>query len=243
LSPVYAGSRPFSEPESEGLRRLLRDLHPAVFLANHSFSGLVLRPPGTEGVLPEGEEARLRALGDAMGAATGYDSIPAYELYPVTGAVDDYVGLALGGLAFTIEIGRLGFHPRFAAGVARQYDGSRGGLREAFTLAGEAAVDPAGHGLLRGTAPPGSVLRLEGRVAYATDVPARTIRERRTAALVVPADGRFAWHVTPSAGPGAPEGRWTLVCADALGRVLERRRVAVARGAAADLALTCTGGI
>ena len=127
VSPAYAGSRPFSEPETEGLRRWLRDLHPAVFVANHSFSGLVLRPPGTprRAAAPT-EEARLRALGDAMAAATGYDSIPAYELYPVTGAVDDYAALALGGLAFTIEIGRRGFHPRFATGVARQYDARRG---------------------------------------------------------------------------------------------------------------------
>ena len=139
------------------------------------------------------------------------------------------MALALGGLAFTIEIGRRGFHPRFATGVARQYDGRAGGLREAFTLAGEAAVDGGSHGLLRGTAPPGSVLRLEGRAVYETDAPVRTIREPRTAALVVPADGRFAWHVTPSDGPGAPAGRWTLACTDALGRVLERRRVAVAR--------------
>jgi hypothetical protein len=93
--------------------------------------------------------------------------------------------------------------------------------------------------VIRGTAPPGRVLRLEGRVAYRTGAGRRTVHERRSAALVVPPGGRFDWAVTPTAGPGAPTGRWTLTCADALGQALERRPVPVARGASVDVALAC----
>ena len=242
FSPAYAGSRPFSEPESEGLRRWLRDLHPAVFIANHSFSGLVLAPAG---------HARAAAIAHRGGAAAGAGRRDGgrhrLRLHPRLRAVP---GHGRGGQLRGARPRRAGVHDRdrpaglparFATGVARQYDARAGGLREAFTLAGEAAVDAGSHGILRGTARPAACCAFEGRAVYKTDARARTLREPRTAALVVPADGRFAWHVTPSAEPGAPAGRWALACTDALGRVLERRRVAVARGAVADLVLTCGG--
>ena len=236
----YGGPAPFSEPETEAVRRWLREREPTVVLALHTYSRLVIRPPGRPGLLDPGEGAPLRRLGDAMAAAAGYRSIRAFALYPVSGAVDDYARVALGSLALTVEIGRAGFHPRYATGVTREYDGGRaGGLREAFTRGAEAAAAPASAAVIRGTAPPGRVLRLEGRVAYRTDAGRRTVRELPGAALVVPLDGRFSWALPPSAGPGAPAGRWTVTCTDALGQALERRPVAVARGAAADLAHAC----
>ena len=238
----YAGPAPFSEPETEAVRRWLREVDPAIVLALHTYSRLVIRPPGRPGLLDPREGTVLRRLGNAMAAAAGYRSIRAFQLYPVSGAVDDYARVALGSLPFTLEIGRAGFHPRYAVGVVREYAGrrgARGGLREAFTRAAEAAVAPATDAVIRGTAPAGRVLRLDGRVAYRTGAGRRTLRERSTAALVVPAGGRFAWAVTPTAGPGAPSGRWTLTCTDALGQALERRPVSVARGAAVDLALAC----
>ena len=51
-----------------GVRDFLRDLQPAVLITNHTFTGLMLRPPGTSDFGPVPDEKRLRRLGDEMAA-------------------------------------------------------------------------------------------------------------------------------------------------------------------------------
>ena len=133
------------------------------------------------------------------------------------------------------------------------------GLREAFLRAGEAALDPANHAVLQGTAPAGRVLRLHKAfttsTSYvlrgtATGVPsagaATALPEALDSTLTVPATGRFRWDVDPSTRPvAALAGRteaWQLTCEDpATGAVLGRRAVVVGFGGAARLAVPCTG--
>ena len=45
--PTYHGPAPFSEVETEALRRWLRDRQPSLLITNHTYTGLILRPPGT----------------------------------------------------------------------------------------------------------------------------------------------------------------------------------------------------
>jgi hypothetical protein len=261
-SLVYHGPGPFSEPETDAFRRFVRDLQPTVLITNHTYTGLILRPPGTSTFGPVPDEERLRGLGDAMARETDYVSQYSYQLYDTTGTTDDYLYDALGAFSYTPEIGKSEFHPAFGTGWVPEYDGrpevdldgvptgrKLGGLREAFTLAGLAAIDPATHSVLTGTAPAGRVLRLRKEVTYKTSErpnddgvqhPVQTITEPRSSTLVVPGTGRFTWHVNPSNQPRATaETPWRLTCEDEAGRVLETRAIHVARGQSVDLGLAC----
>jgi len=210
---TYHGPAPFSEPETRGFADVIRGLQVTVLVTNHTFGGLILRPPGTsvDGLAPD--EAALRRLGDRMAAETGYASQFGYQLYDTTGTTDDYAYEGLGAFAYTAEIGRDEFHPPYADFQA-EYDGGggRGGLREAYTLAGEAAIDAATHSIISGRAPAGGTLTLTKRFTSSTDLrpdddgvqaPDSTTSEPRVSTLRVPASGRFSWHADPRASPAA----------------------------------------
>ena len=58
-------------------------------LTIHNVAALVLRAPGlkSQGLAPD--EPALKALGDAMGKATGYTSQYGWQLYDTTGTTED----------------------------------------------------------------------------------------------------------------------------------------------------------
>ena len=253
LSPFYRGPEPFSEPESQALRQWSSAHQVAVVVSNHTFGRLILHQPGFSGTdepgLPSGTRlpgtARFAALGARMADATGYRSAPAHALDDITGAAEDWNYFNQFAFAYTTEIGDE-FHGPYAEAVAAEY----GGLRRAMLLAGEAAADARNHALLRGSAPPGRVLRLHrvvsaptSYVITATGTPAETqgperyLREEFTSTLTVPRAGRFRWHVNPSVRPlAALAGRretWTLTCGS------ERSRIALDLGDVRKLRLRC----
>ena len=124
----------------------------------------MLRQPGFKALGLFARRGRLKALGDAMGKATGYSSEYGYQLYEVTGATEDWNYVAQGALGYTIELGGSGFLGAYQTNVIDQYDGKGAiagmGVREALLLAGEQAANPADHAILSGTATPGATLRL-----------------------------------------------------------------------------------
>lgn len=157
----YRGPAPFSEPEAQAVHEFSQRLQITNFQTIHNVAALVLRPPGfrAQGLAPD--EERLKALGDAMGTATGYASEYGYELYEVTGATEDWNYVAQGAFGYTIELGGTGFQGPFKTNVVNQYIGSgKGGVREALLLAGEQAYDERDHAVLEGSAPAGRILRL-----------------------------------------------------------------------------------
>ncbi len=267
-SLTFHGTGPFSEPETDAVRQFVRSIHPAVLITNHTYTGLLLRPPGTADQAPVPDEAQLKALGDRMAYETDYISQFAYQLYDTTGTTDDYLYGGLNAFSYTPEIGKEEFHPDYIDGpdpgtgdFIKEYEGNvvdgeqRGGLREAFKVAAETAIDPASHSVLRGTAPAGRVLRLSRTVTYRTDsrpddddpddgLPAaadknKTITEPRQTVLTVPASGAFEWHINPSTQPNQDETPWKLTCEDAAGNVLESRDVFIARKQSVTLGLAC----
>ena len=161
---TYRGPAPFSEPETRNVRELVSRRQVTTLISNHTFSNLVLRPPGlaSEGPPPD-EDRGYKALGDAMAAANGYASQYGYQLYDTTGTTDDWSYYATGGFGYTFEIGPSNFHPPFADVVA-EWEGTdapaAGGNRAAYYLAQESTADPARHSLLSGRAPAGATLRL-----------------------------------------------------------------------------------
>jgi len=250
-SQTYHGPSPFSEPETEAFRQFTRNLQPAVLITNHTFTGLILRPPGTATFGPVPDEERLRALGDAMARETAYVSQYSYQLYDTTGTTDDYLYDGLGAFSYTPEIGKAEFHPAYSEFVA-DYSGrpevdpfeeptgrTLGGLREAYTLAGETAVDRGSHSVIEGAAPAGRTLRIRKTISYRTSerpddegvqYPVQTITEPRESTLVVPAGGAFTWHVNPSGQPRvATQTAWEMTCEDGAGNVLGSKSVYVER--------------
>src|SRR5215210_5655196 len=216
----YRGPGPFSERESRNIRSLVSHRQVTVLITNHTFSNLVLRPPGLASQPDPVDEPIYKALGDAMAAQNGYLSQKGYELYDTSGTTEDWSYNATGGLGFTFEIycdhvpdpidPRCGgnFHPTFPHTIA-EYEGGPGsdappgggGNREAYFLAMEAAADPSKHSVLEGTAPPGAVITLQKTFDTPTMNDPPSVRDHLETQMVVPGSGRFDYHINPSTRP------------------------------------------
>ena len=213
LDQTYRGPDAFSEPETNNVRELISSRHVTALITNHTFSNLVLRPPGiaVQGETPD--EPLYKALGDAMASHNGYASQFSYQLYDTTGTTEDWSYYATGGFGFTFEIGDLGFHPPFAETIA-EYRGTTedvpqggGGNRAAYLLIQEAAADASKHSIVAGQAPEGAVLRLKKTFQTPTsqknaDGSPRTFEDTLdTTMQVTGTKGAFEWHVNPSTRP------------------------------------------
>ncbi len=208
--PTYRGASAFSEPETLNIRDLIASRQTTMMISNHTFSNLVLRPngvnPNTIGAdgKPVGDapdEAPLKALGARMSAQNGYANIHGWELYDTTGTTEDWSYNATGGFGYTFEIGPNEFHPPFPEVVdeylgAGEYAGK--GNREAYLIALEHAVDTRYHGVLRGRAPKGAVIRLEKN--FQTPTWEGSFQDGIDSAITAGRNG-FSWIVNPSTRP------------------------------------------
>jgi hypothetical protein len=235
---TYRGSGPWSEPETQAVHEFSQRRQVTNIITLHNVAALVLRPPGrqADGLAPD--EPRMKALGNQMAKATGYTNQFGWQLYDTSGTTEDWNYAAQGAYGYTIEIGPKdgNFHMAYETGVVNEYNGSGRregkGVREALLLAAEAAGNPADHAVIKGTAPAGRVLRLRKDFvtktsdvcAAALDEPAvpdtceaktgvQEIPDFLDTTTVVPASGRFEWHVNPSTRPfvGARRERGELL--------------------------------
>ncbi|HEY3261466.1 MAG TPA: M14 family metallopeptidase [Pseudonocardiaceae bacterium] len=224
LSDVYRGPGPFSEPEVQNIRELVGSHQVVTMITNHTYSNLILRPPG---VLDYGfplEEPQLAALGARMASRNGYANIPGFGLYDTTGTTEDWTFWSAGGIGYTFEIGPSEFHPPFETGVVAEYLGlapaagaGMGGNRAAYYDMLEATADTTLHSVLIGSAPAGASLSLRKTFqtltspvcqnSFCTVVgPPLVFPDTLTSEMVT--SGRtFAWHVNPSTRP-ATAGRY-----------------------------------
>ena len=216
----YRGPGPFSEPETRNIRHLVSHRQVTVLITNHTFSNLVLRPPGLASQPNPIDDAALTALGDAMAAENGYLSQRGYELYDTSGTTEDWSYNATGGYGYTFEIycdhipdpidPRCGgnFHPTFP-NVVDEYLGGPGsdappgggGNREAYFLAMETAADADQHSVIRGQAPAGAVITLEKTFQTPTMNEPAFVEDHLETRMEVPASGNFTYHVNPSTRP------------------------------------------
>jgi hypothetical protein len=225
---TYRGPAPFSEPETQNIRSLVSSRQVVTLITNHTFSDLVLRPPGLAAQGDAVDEPLLKTLGDAMAAENGYLSQKGFQLYDTTGTTEDWSYYTTGGLGYTFEIGCVpedpagapnencigNFHPPFARTVA-EYDGTSAaatavggaGNREAYAIAQESTADASRHSLIRGQAPPGSTLRISKSVMTPTspqpDASGEPIMlaDNLSSELAVGLSGNFEWDVNPSTRP------------------------------------------
>ncbi len=204
LDQTYAGTGPFSEPESENVRELISTRQITTMITNHTFAALVLRPPGLAAHGTTVDEPIYKALRDKMAAENGYSSQYGYQLYDTTGTTEDWSYNATGGLGFTFELGGPGFHPPYAD-VIKEWNGTAptstgGGNRAAYYVADENTADPTKHGIIAGKAPAGAVLRLK-KTFQTSAFSGSTFTDTLDSTLVVPSSGVFEWHVNPSTRP------------------------------------------
>ena len=79
-------------------------IHPTVFITNHTFTneGVWLRQPGSPtSITVTPDEQAMKALGDAMAAATGWQSELGWTLGEITGATEDWNYFAQGTYGYT----------------------------------------------------------------------------------------------------------------------------------------------
>ena len=60
------------------------------FITNHTFSNLLLRPPGLQAQGPPPDEKDYKAFGASMAKENGYTNQKGYELYDTTGGAEDW---------------------------------------------------------------------------------------------------------------------------------------------------------
>ncbi|MDX6588477.1 MAG: hypothetical protein QOI31_2950 [Solirubrobacterales bacterium] len=212
----YRGPGPFSEPESNNIRKLVSKDQVVTFITNHTFSNLLLRPPGLQAQGPPPDEKEYKAFGASMAKENGYTNQKGYELYDTTGGAEDWTYYATGGYGFTFEIGLLAFHDVFADGVVAEYNGTSaasgdgGGNRAAYMKALKSTANTKRHSRITGDAPPGARLILKKEFMTPTSpvidgmgVEGDVIhfKDKLKTKLDVGKSGNFVWHVNPSTRP------------------------------------------
>jgi len=88
---TYAGTGPFSEPETRAVRYFLENHNFKMALNNHSFSELLLYPFGYANNQPTTENALFQNISEVMVSQNGYNNIISSDLYPAAGDSDDFM--------------------------------------------------------------------------------------------------------------------------------------------------------
>ena len=217
-SDTFRGDAPFSEPEIQNIRELQSTRSITNLITNHTFSNLVLRPPGVADMGAPLEESLYKALGARMTSHNGYANIPGYGLYDTTGSTEDWTFWTAGSLGYTFEIGPNGFHPPYNNSVVDEYLGrgqtagaGKGGNREAYYEMLASTKQEDLHSVIEGSAPAGSTLTITKTVTtetspvwnddFGSDIgPVQTFQDTLEYSMVT--DGpAFEWNVNPSTRP------------------------------------------
>jgi hypothetical protein len=218
LDDTFRGTGPFSEPETQNIRELQSTRAITNLITNHTFSNLVLRPPGVVDVGPPLEEPLLRDLGARMTRHNGYSNIPGYGLYDTTGATEDWTFWAAGSLGYTFEIGDVDFHPPYEVGVVNEYLGlgdaagaGLGGNREAYYEMLKSTANARDHSLISGNAPKGWTLRIHKSFMtstspvwqndFGTEIGDPILFPDALDYKYASKGGHFDWNVNPSTRP------------------------------------------
>lgn len=215
LAADYRGPGPFSEPETQNIRKLVSSRQVTTLITNHTFSNLVLRPPGLQAQGKPRDDKLLTRLGDAMAKENGYTSQRGFQLYDTSGTTEDWSYNATSGLGYTFEIGPDAFHPTYSSTIAEylgttEVAGDGGGNSAAYMKALKSTGKTKRHSLIKGKAPKRSFLTLSKKFKTPTspvldgngeEGDVILLPEKLKSKLVVGRKGRFNWHVNPSTRP------------------------------------------
>lgn len=95
---VNAGTKPFSEPESEALRKFILENKPVAVVSWHSQSGFVYASDCENGILPE----TLKIM-NAYSQGSGYPAVKTFDAYKTSGDLDGWLA-SIGIPAITVEL-------------------------------------------------------------------------------------------------------------------------------------------
>tara|TARA_B100000508_G_scaffold140815_1_gene143610 strand:- start:7648 stop:8541 length:894 start_codon:yes stop_codon:yes gene_type:complete len=95
---VSAGTAPFSEPEAVAIRDYVMQTEPKAAIFWHSKAGNVYGAECNNGIVDEGTLTLMRTYANA----SGYGSVPVFDAYVVTGAMEDWL-TSIGIPAVTVE--------------------------------------------------------------------------------------------------------------------------------------------
>ena len=214
----YRGDAPFSEPESQNMRELQATRPITNLITNHTYSNLLLRPPGVVDTRAPLEDREYEALGARMASHNGYANGPSYGLYDTTGGMEDWTFWTAGSLGFTFEIGPDEFHPPFETGVVAEYLGldpaagaGQGGNREAYYEMLRSTADAGLHSVIAGRAPSGWRLNISKSFKtqtspvwnndFGTDIGDPILFDDTLSYDLDVRGRRFEWDVNPSTRP------------------------------------------
>lgn len=255
----HRGPAPWSEPEIQNMRELSASQQVTVAINNHTPDERVLRAPSASNEpRPVADETMYQALAEDLGRDLGWPAGPWTDIYyEATGTAEETAYYAAGTLAFTTEAtprheGLERFHPPYPR-VIEQYFGTgfyaNSSIRNAFLTAFDAAVDPARHAVITGTATRGAELTISKRFTMDTSPFSEAPGEpamptpfemELESTLTVPRSGRFTWHVNPSLRPSQYlsthiRESWTVSCGWGRRHATREVPVRLGRGGAAEI--------
>ncbi len=211
----YRGPGPFSEPETRNIQDFMSRNVVTSFITNHTFTGLVLRPPAIAAQGFSIDEPRYKKLGKVMASENGYENQASYQLYDTSGGTEDWAYYSTGAIGYTFEIGRFAFHPAYQETVDEWSGNSgffdaKGGNRAAYWKASRFAMSAKNHALIKGQGSRKGKLILTKRFKTRTspvlddsgeagDV--QTFEDKLRYVARVRRHGRFQFHMNPSTRP------------------------------------------
>jgi hypothetical protein len=283
------GSGPGSEPEVKNTMELVQRNQVVTLLTSHTNSRAIFYPgldlfAGQTPELNTGYHDLAAAMNGAANTWSTNIKDSAHD-YETSGETVDWSYYATRGLAYTIELVGSGTgcpqaRPDYLNCTTADFTGTPGPTssaaqtarfsgkpaRNMFWLALAYASVPAGHAVIKGTAPAGATLKItkdfdlytapiRSNTMPPTFSPPQAIPTHLESTLVVPASGRFTWDVNPSVRPtpafeadgehpgprGFLQESWTLTCGGADGAPLDTKAVTLDKGQSTDLSL-CTQG-
>jgi hypothetical protein len=110
-SDVYPGSGPFSEPETQNMKKIAENWGVSFAFNAHTHGGLLLYPIGATNQEFAVDNDYFDAYSNHMAKFNNYDAIKSSGLYPASGDSDDYMYKDEGIFAVTPEVGFNGFWP------------------------------------------------------------------------------------------------------------------------------------
>jgi hypothetical protein len=110
-SDVYPGTGPFSEPETQNMKKIAENWNISFAFNAHTHGGLLLYPIGATSQEFAVDHDYFEAYTNHMVKFNNYDPGKSSSLYPASGDSDDYMYKDEGVFAVTPEVGFNGFWP------------------------------------------------------------------------------------------------------------------------------------
>ena len=126
---MYQGPHAFSEPETQALRDLLLSKRFLAGISYHTYGEYVMYPYGYLYGIISPDRQELVALASEIAGLLPcqynenhrYEAIQSFELYPVSGSMEDWTHATTGAFAYTIEMARQFIPPASYVPIAVQH--------------------------------------------------------------------------------------------------------------------------